>query len=100
MRCGLVSASTVIYARVPHSYFTASANTAAFLVRFPDEYALDKSCPSPPRLGDSLRTFLANAALQLTTEGDKLLVATATKGLCLVPTDDLDLSRAEMFGET
>ncbi|CAM9873098.1 unnamed protein product [Pylaiella littoralis] len=39
------------------------------------------------------------ATLQLSPAGDKLLLATATKGLCLVPTRDLDLSQAEMFGE-
>ena len=58
--------------------------------------------PVRPRvvLGIPSARFLTNTFLQLTTEGDKLLVATATKGLCLLPTDDLDLSRAEMFGET
>ena len=47
----------------------------------------------------SLCTSNGDNVLQLTQEGDKLLVATATKGLCLVPSNDLDLSRAEMFGE-
>eukprot|EP00752_Nemacystus_decipiens_P018532 g16615.t1 len=40
------------------------------------------------------------AILQLSPDGEKALITTATKGLCLVPTDDLDLARAQMFGET
>ncbi|CAM9884621.1 unnamed protein product, partial [Ectocarpus fasciculatus] len=39
------------------------------------------------------------ATLQLAPDGDKVLIATATRGLCLVPTEDLDLLRAESFGE-
>ncbi|CAM9843955.1 unnamed protein product, partial [Ectocarpus sp. 12 AP-2014] len=39
------------------------------------------------------------ATLQLAPDGDKVLIATATRGLCLVPTEDLDLVKAEPFGE-
>ena len=56
--------------------------------------------PAPPFSFYHLAVFShSRHRKQLSPDGEKLLITTATKGLCLVPTDDLDLARSQMFGE-